>query len=363
MRAFIALGGIKPVGEKLEGLGDIGLSRPDRLDRRAGRLRRRPRSSARCARTGSASPTTSSPSTPTRSPTRSSGWPASPRSCCASTARGSSTAQFQQKRLADNVADIYAQVAVLSRVTSIFEDQGVEPSGQERFIADTFCSRAAARVARQLRPDRVQRRRADDGDRQARLQARLLRLRAVRGLAGRPRPAAGLRTRPCPCPGPCRPGRSRRRLWSCSLPRAIPLARARRLLRLLGLARRRGVGLPDGLPLALASAVGVRLARRRAVLADRAPAPLLSVRPLDLARRVLDLLAAAALLLGVVAASLRRGASPWLSRRRPRRHRPRRPVPAVRPRRRDRRSRTPPSSGSEARFRPPRTGPRSRRGA
>jgi len=54
--------------------------------------------------------------------------------------------QFQQKRLADNVADIYAQIAVVSRVSAIFEDQGVEPSGQERFIADTFCSRAARRV-------------------------------------------------------------------------------------------------------------------------------------------------------------------------------------------------------------------------
>lgn len=54
--------------------------------------------------------------------------------------------QFQQKRLADNIADIYAQVALLSRVSHIFEDQGVEPSGQERFIADTFCSRAARRV-------------------------------------------------------------------------------------------------------------------------------------------------------------------------------------------------------------------------
>jgi len=54
--------------------------------------------------------------------------------------------QFAQKRLADSVADIYAQIAVLSRVTSIFEDQGVEPSGQERYIAETFCSRAARRV-------------------------------------------------------------------------------------------------------------------------------------------------------------------------------------------------------------------------
>ena len=55
--------------------------------------------------------------------------------------------QFQQKRLADNVADIFAQLAVLSRVSHIFDDQGVEPSGQERYIADTFCSRAAARVS------------------------------------------------------------------------------------------------------------------------------------------------------------------------------------------------------------------------
>ena len=58
--------------------------------------------------------------------------------------------QFQQKRLADNVADIYAQVALLSRVSHIFEDQGVEPSGQERFIADTFCPRAATGVARRF---------------------------------------------------------------------------------------------------------------------------------------------------------------------------------------------------------------------
>jgi acyl-CoA dehydrogenase family protein 9 len=54
--------------------------------------------------------------------------------------------QFQQKRLADAVSDVYGQVAVLSRATAIFEDQGVEPSGQEYYIAQTFCRRAAARV-------------------------------------------------------------------------------------------------------------------------------------------------------------------------------------------------------------------------
>jgi acyl-CoA dehydrogenase family protein 9 len=35
---------------------------------------------------------------------------------------------------------------VLSRVTQIFEEQGIEPSGQERYIAETFCTRAADRV-------------------------------------------------------------------------------------------------------------------------------------------------------------------------------------------------------------------------
>jgi acyl-CoA dehydrogenase family protein 9 len=58
--------------------------------------------------------------------------------------------QFQLKRLADAVSDIYAQVAVISRVTSIFEDHGVEPSGQERYIAETFCKRAASRVHAQF---------------------------------------------------------------------------------------------------------------------------------------------------------------------------------------------------------------------
>ncbi len=60
-------------------------------------------------------------------------------------------AQFQQKRIAAAIADIYAQVAVISRVSSIFEDQGVEPSGQERYIADTFCARAAGRVRTSFR--------------------------------------------------------------------------------------------------------------------------------------------------------------------------------------------------------------------
>ena len=37
--------------------------------------------------------------------------------------------QLDQKRLSDAISDVYAQVAVLSRVTAIFEEDGVEPSG------------------------------------------------------------------------------------------------------------------------------------------------------------------------------------------------------------------------------------------
>jgi acyl-CoA dehydrogenase family protein 9 len=61
------------------------------------------------------------------------------------------------KRLASALSDVYAQIAVLSRVTSIFEDQGVDASGQERFIAETFCTRAARRVQTALN-------RIDDND-------------------------------------------------------------------------------------------------------------------------------------------------------------------------------------------------------
>ncbi len=67
---------------------------------------------------------------------------------------------MSQKRLAHALMDVYAQVAVLSRVTSIFEDQGVDASGQELYIAETFCTRAERRVKSAL--DQVER---NDDDR------------------------------------------------------------------------------------------------------------------------------------------------------------------------------------------------------
>ncbi len=69
-----------------------------------------------------------------------------PRASSTAPLRTSRIAASSAIRFADSIADIYAQIAVLSRVTRIFEDQGTEPAGQERYIAETFCTRAARRV-------------------------------------------------------------------------------------------------------------------------------------------------------------------------------------------------------------------------
>ncbi|TML96284.1 MAG: acyl-CoA dehydrogenase [Actinobacteria bacterium] len=149
MRAFIALSGIKPLGEELSELGDIGLGDPigsigvlagavvDRLGRR---LRPDRVTRAHEALSSLAAPLTGQVQ---RLRSISEGLLRRHR-------RDIVRRQFQQKRLADAVADIYGQVATLSRVTAILEDQGVEPSGQERYIAETFCTRAARRVERNL---------------------------------------------------------------------------------------------------------------------------------------------------------------------------------------------------------------------
>jgi acyl-CoA dehydrogenase family protein 9 len=153
LRAFIALGGFKPVGEKLENLSEIELSDPigsigvlveyasDRIQREIRPDRITKAHEDLSAHADAISDQVKQLAAVTEKLLR-------------EHRRDVVGRQFQQKRLADNVADIYAQVALLSRVSSIFEDQGVEPSGQERFIADTFCRRAAARV--QSRFDQIE---------------------------------------------------------------------------------------------------------------------------------------------------------------------------------------------------------------
>jgi acyl-CoA dehydrogenase family member 9 len=146
LRAFIALGGFKPVGEKLEGLSEIELSDPIGsigvlIDYASDRIQREVRPDKISKAHEELSDHADSVSDQVKR------LADVTEKLLRQHKKGVIGRQFQQKRLADNIADIYAQVALLSRVSHIFEDQGVEPSGQERYIADTFCQRAASRVA------------------------------------------------------------------------------------------------------------------------------------------------------------------------------------------------------------------------
>jgi acyl-CoA dehydrogenase family protein 9 len=154
MRAFVALAGVKPLGDELKGLGEISLGDPIGslgvlADYVAGRIQRE----VRPDRITRAHPELRALAEPVGEQVK------RLRSVSESLLREHRgelvERQFQQKRLADAVADLYAQIAVLSRVTSIFEGQGVEPSGQERYIAQTFCSRAAKRFESTL--DQIER--------------------------------------------------------------------------------------------------------------------------------------------------------------------------------------------------------------
>jgi acyl-CoA dehydrogenase family member 9 len=145
MRAFIALSGVKPLGEKLSGLGEIGLADPIGtigvlFDYFSDRIQRE----VRPDRITQAHPELKEHADAVSEQVK------ELREVTESLLREHKQAiierQFHQKRLAAAVSDIFAQIAVLSRVTQIFEDHGVEPSGQERYIAETFCRRAAKRV-------------------------------------------------------------------------------------------------------------------------------------------------------------------------------------------------------------------------
>jgi acyl-CoA dehydrogenase family member 9 len=145
MRAFIALSGVKPLGEKLSGLGEIGLADPigtigvlfDYVSERIQREVRPDRITKAHPELKKHAEAVSDQVQQLRDVSG---------SLLREHKQGIVERQFQQKRLAAAVSDIYGQIAVLSRVSRIFEEQGVEPSGQERYIAETFCTRAASRV-------------------------------------------------------------------------------------------------------------------------------------------------------------------------------------------------------------------------
>jgi acyl-CoA dehydrogenase family protein 9 len=149
MRAFIALSGIKPLSEELQEMGDVGFGDPIGsigvlADYVGGRIKR----SVRPDRVTRAHDELSSLADPLTDQVKR--LREVSEKCLREHRKGFMEKQLLQKRLSDAVSDIVGQVATLSRVTSIFEDQGVEPSGQERYIAETFCTRAARRVESNL---------------------------------------------------------------------------------------------------------------------------------------------------------------------------------------------------------------------
>jgi acyl-CoA dehydrogenase family protein 9 len=145
MRAFIALAGMKPLGDELKEMGEFSLADPIGsigvlAEYVAGRIAREvnpDRITRAHDELDDHAAAVSEQVKRLRAVTE--GLLREHRS-------GIAERQFHQKRLASAVSDIYAQVAVLSRVTAHLEEHGVEPSGQERYICDTFCTRAAARV-------------------------------------------------------------------------------------------------------------------------------------------------------------------------------------------------------------------------
>ncbi|HCU49399.1 MAG TPA: acyl-CoA dehydrogenase [Micromonosporaceae bacterium] len=166
LRAFVALAGLKTVADEVADLNHLDLTDPIGsigilADYAGNRLRRR----IRPDRLDTAHPALA------RHSDRVSDQVGQLRSTTEKLLRihgpGIQTQQRQQKRLTHAAIDIYAQIATISRTTALFDEQGVQESGQERYIASTFCSRAAVRVGEQF--DRID----DNDDEQTHAIARL----------------------------------------------------------------------------------------------------------------------------------------------------------------------------------------------
>jgi acyl-CoA dehydrogenase family protein 9 len=154
LRSYITLTALKPLGEELSELGDLQLSDPIGAlgtigSYALGRVKRE----VRPERITLAHPSLSGLADPVTEQVkrlRDEGEGLLRRH-----GKGIVDKGLVHKRYCDALSDVLAQIAVLSRVTAIFEDQGVEASGQERYIAETFCTRAARRVHGEL--DRLDR--------------------------------------------------------------------------------------------------------------------------------------------------------------------------------------------------------------
>ncbi|MQA63762.1 MAG: acyl-CoA dehydrogenase [Actinophytocola sp.] len=150
LRAFVALSGMKVVAEEFEDLRKINLADPIRsIGTIAEFVRGRVTRTLRPAQLETAHPELSEQAGAVAGQTKQ--LRAAVERLLREHGKDVQLKQRQQKRIADAACDIYAQVATISRTTALFEDQGVAASGQEAFIATSFCDRAAHRVTGQFR--------------------------------------------------------------------------------------------------------------------------------------------------------------------------------------------------------------------
>jgi acyl-CoA dehydrogenase family protein 9 len=162
LRSFVALSALKPLGEELSDLGDLGLSDPiGSIGALAEYAFNRVRREVRPEQVTRAHESLSDLAGPVGDQVkrlRDTGEAVLRRH-----GKGVVDQGLTHKRLSHALSDILGQIAVLSRVTSIFEEFGPahpDASGQEMFIAETFCRRASRRVEGAL--DQIER---NDDDR------------------------------------------------------------------------------------------------------------------------------------------------------------------------------------------------------
>ena len=149
LRSFVALSVLKPLGDELKLLADVDLSDPVRaVGAWAGYVGGRLKREVRPDSITLADDALSELAAPVGSQVKR--LRAVSEGLLRRYGRDIADQGMHHQRLAAALSDIYAQISVLSRVTSIFGEQGVEASGQERYIAETFCTRAERRVGLEL---------------------------------------------------------------------------------------------------------------------------------------------------------------------------------------------------------------------
>ena len=149
LRAFVALSGLKVLGDELEGLADLDLLSPVRagglvMDYVLSKAKRRV-APQRLTHVHPELRPLAEPLSGQVGRLRDQG-----ERLLREHGRDVRFRQHQQKRLAHVSMDIVAQIATLSRITALMNAEGVDGTATERFIAETYVRRATRRVEQQF---------------------------------------------------------------------------------------------------------------------------------------------------------------------------------------------------------------------